>query len=149
VLGSCVAVCLWDKRRGVGGMNHFVLPIARLGKEALATAMWRSTSFSPACCDLVAEFPTFRRRCLVARRCCRLAADRLWDRTTLTSRWLVCGAMASGSPRAVRGGILGQQIRFNTRTGLVLVRYLSNAAAADAVTRRQTVDLVARDAWSG
>lgn len=26
VLGSCVAVCLWDKVRRVGGINHFVLP---------------------------------------------------------------------------------------------------------------------------
>ena len=27
VLGSCVAVCLWDQRRKVGGMNHVMLPI--------------------------------------------------------------------------------------------------------------------------
>lgn len=26
ILGSCVAVCLWDPLRGVGGMNHFLLP---------------------------------------------------------------------------------------------------------------------------
>ncbi len=26
VLGSCVAICLWDSRLGVGGMNHFLLP---------------------------------------------------------------------------------------------------------------------------
>ena len=26
LLGSCVAVCLWDTRAGVGGMNHFLLP---------------------------------------------------------------------------------------------------------------------------
>ena len=26
LLGSCVAVCLWDARPGVGGMNHFMLP---------------------------------------------------------------------------------------------------------------------------
>ncbi len=25
-LGSCVAACLWDPRRRVGGMNHFMLP---------------------------------------------------------------------------------------------------------------------------
>jgi chemotaxis protein CheD len=27
VLGSCVAVCLFDEVAGVGGMNHFLLPI--------------------------------------------------------------------------------------------------------------------------
>lgn len=26
VLGSCVAVCLWDKRLHVGGINHYMLP---------------------------------------------------------------------------------------------------------------------------
>lgn len=26
VLGSCVAVCLWDPETRVGGMNHFLLP---------------------------------------------------------------------------------------------------------------------------
>lgn len=26
VLGSCVSVCLRDKRTGIGGMNHFMLP---------------------------------------------------------------------------------------------------------------------------
>jgi chemotaxis protein CheD len=26
VLGSCVAVCLWDSATGVGGINHFQLP---------------------------------------------------------------------------------------------------------------------------
>ncbi len=26
ILGSCVAVCLWDPRMRIGGMNHFMLP---------------------------------------------------------------------------------------------------------------------------
>lgn len=26
LLGSCVAVCLYDEKRGIGGMNHFLLP---------------------------------------------------------------------------------------------------------------------------
>jgi chemotaxis protein CheD len=31
VLGSCVAVCLWDARLGVGGLNHYMLPFAPAG----------------------------------------------------------------------------------------------------------------------
>lgn len=27
ILGSCVAVCLWDKAHHRGGMNHFLLPL--------------------------------------------------------------------------------------------------------------------------
>lgn len=26
ILGSCVSVCLWDSLRGVGGMNHILVP---------------------------------------------------------------------------------------------------------------------------
>lgn len=25
-LGSCIAACIWDRDRGIGGMNHFMLP---------------------------------------------------------------------------------------------------------------------------
>lgn len=28
LLGSCIAVCLYDEENGVGGMNHFMLPEA-------------------------------------------------------------------------------------------------------------------------
>ena len=31
-LGSCIAACLWDRHRGIGGMNHFMLP--ERGSEA-------------------------------------------------------------------------------------------------------------------
>ncbi len=27
ILGSCVAVCIWDSVNNVGGMNHFMLPL--------------------------------------------------------------------------------------------------------------------------
>ena len=26
ILGSCVAICLWDSHQHIGGMNHFLLP---------------------------------------------------------------------------------------------------------------------------
>ncbi len=28
VLGSCVSACIWDKVFGIGGMNHFMLPLS-------------------------------------------------------------------------------------------------------------------------
>ena len=34
VLGSCVAVCLWDSQLRFGGMNHFILPNRSLNAEA-------------------------------------------------------------------------------------------------------------------
>lgn len=38
ILGSCVAICLWDKRRSAGGMNHFLLPASRGGEASLRYA---------------------------------------------------------------------------------------------------------------
>ena len=33
ILGSCVAVCLYDAEARVGGMNHYLLPMGRGGKD--------------------------------------------------------------------------------------------------------------------
>lgn len=33
LLGSCVSVCLYDRKRGVGGMNHFMLPLVLLDAD--------------------------------------------------------------------------------------------------------------------
>ena len=30
-LGSCIAACLWDRKKGVGGMNHFMLSHSEQG----------------------------------------------------------------------------------------------------------------------
>ncbi|HBL27200.1 MAG TPA: chemotaxis protein CheD [Acidobacteria bacterium] len=38
VLGSCVAVCLWNPVRGHGAVNHFLLP---LGGDGAGGAAWR------------------------------------------------------------------------------------------------------------
>lgn len=35
ILGSCVAVCLWDDKAGVGGMNHFLLPFGPKASVAM------------------------------------------------------------------------------------------------------------------
>jgi chemotaxis protein CheD len=45
VLGSCVSACVRDVRRGVGGMNHFLLPQgpennARYGHFAMERLIW-------------------------------------------------------------------------------------------------------------
>lgn len=34
ILGSCVAICLWDSQLRIGGMNHFLLPASSAGHPA-------------------------------------------------------------------------------------------------------------------
>jgi chemotaxis protein CheD len=48
ILGSCVSVCLWDRVRRIGGMNHYVLPRGprldqsdRFGENALPHLLQR------------------------------------------------------------------------------------------------------------
>ena len=36
ILGSCVAICLWDSHQHIGGMNHFLLPASSEGHPATA-----------------------------------------------------------------------------------------------------------------
>ena len=36
VIGSCVSVCIYDRKRKVGGMNHFELPLATDSDQATA-----------------------------------------------------------------------------------------------------------------
>lgn len=42
VLGSCVSACIWDRVFGIGGMNHFMLPLSHNGEwggsELISTA---------------------------------------------------------------------------------------------------------------
>ena len=35
ILGSCVAVCLWDPERSIGGMNHILLPDTQAGSDGM------------------------------------------------------------------------------------------------------------------
>ena len=48
ILGSCIAVCLWEPHRGIGGMNHFMLPMAS-GSAA------SSARFGPAAMEQLIE----------------------------------------------------------------------------------------------
>lgn len=42
VLGSCVSACIFDRRRGVGGMNHFMLP-EPVGERSGERDAWTAT----------------------------------------------------------------------------------------------------------
>ena len=41
VLGSCISACIRDRRSGVGGMNHFMLPESESGQWGHASAAMR------------------------------------------------------------------------------------------------------------
>ena len=49
ILGSCVAVCLWEPQRRIGGINHFMLPMGNGGGSAA------SARFGPAAMEQLIE----------------------------------------------------------------------------------------------
>ena len=78
LLGSCVSACLYDKERGVGGMNHFMLPKVLLKANATRCP----SAYGPTCTNPCSsrygecafkhllerlEFLGARRTCLVAK----------------------------------------------------------------------------------
>jgi chemotaxis protein CheD len=124
VLGSCVAVCLWDKVRGAGGMNHFVLPNDRNGenstrygdvaidelKAGLLRLGCRMADLQAKVFGGAAVLP-FAGGQTVGSNNVQLALERLRrDRIRITAQRT--------------GGVLGQLVRFHTRTGDAFVRYI-------------------------
>src|ERR1700704_6324559 len=124
VLGSCVAVCLWDRIRRVGGMNHFELPSdprgeknARYGDYAIDELVDGLLHLGCRIADLQAKVfggaavLPFAGGESVGSSNVRLALERLrHHRIPVTAQRT--------------GGTLGQQIRFHPRTADVLFRHL-------------------------
>ncbi len=58
ILGSCVAVCLWDPIARVGGMNHFLLPRGkgpRYGNDAMVQLIEEMTGRGAFVARMVAK----------------------------------------------------------------------------------------------
>ena len=45
VLGSCVSACVRDRRRGIGGMNHFMLPEPMGERDAWSSTVGRAARY--------------------------------------------------------------------------------------------------------
>lgn len=126
VLGSCVAVCLWDRQLQVGAMNHYVLPTSSDGEKSprygdvaidrLYEAMRRHGCRTE---DIIAKvfgganvLPYGENRDTVGDRNIRVAIERLRHH---------------GIHIAARrtGGESGLLVKYDTHTGVAWVRPIS------------------------
>jgi chemotaxis protein CheD len=122
ILGSCVAICLWDSRLGIGGMNHFLLPASSEGRPS-------STRFADVATRTLIEMLQ-----AIGCRVPRLQAKLFGGASMFRSqdrRAVSLGAKnvavalelmkASGIPVVVQetGGTHGRKIMFNTDDGIV------------------------------
>ncbi len=126
VLGSCVAVCLWDPKTGIGGINHYMLPLwngdglasPRYGNIAIAKLIEKMI-------DLGADRDRLRAKVFGGG-----------DVLKVTSSFMNIGARNVVLAQDVlhdekipiissdTGGQNGRKLLFNTRTGVVLVKLL-------------------------
>lgn len=124
VLGSCVAVCLFDRGRGVGGINHFLLPSGgvgpagnRIGTTAMPALLHEMQRLGCRPADLEAR--VYGGACVLAAF--RGRAAHLGDQNAETA----VAHLRAGGIRIVEqdtGGDHGRKLHFHTDTGTVSVR---------------------------
>ena len=124
VLGSCVSVCLWDPQTGLGGINHFVLPIGgsvlstRYGNHSLPLLLDKVLGLGNRRENLVAA--VFGGASVLA---VNLDVPRLGTRNTeVALDFLHREGIAI--LRQDIGGSMGRKLTFRTADGSTLVRKL-------------------------
>lgn len=130
VLGSCVSVCLFDKKRNIGGINHFMLPLwngdglesPKYGNVAIMHLLTKMLEFGAKKEDIVCKLfggaevlDKMHSVYHVGQRNIELAYKMLAE--------LNIPVVGSST-----GGQSGRKILFNTSTGEVLQKYLVKTA---------------------
>ena len=127
ILGSCVAVCLHDPMRGIGGVNHFLLPhqpggaqaSARFGGVAMEELLARVLALGASRAALVAK--VFGGACVLDAF--GAGPEHLGARNAEVAMAFL---ERHGIPVAARdtGGRRGRRLHFHTDDGTALVRLI-------------------------
>ena len=124
VLGSCVAVCLHDKINGIGGINHYMLPLwngkglasPKFGNIAIEQLIGRMVKLGAQKENLIAKLfggaNQSNSSMLIGERNVDLAIDML--------RKNHINIVAKST-----GGLVGRKIIFNTSTAQVRMKYVN------------------------
>jgi chemotaxis protein CheD len=120
VLGSCIAVCLWDPVARVGGMNHFLLPSGkgpRYADEAMSRLFEEMTDRGAFMARIVAK---------VFGGACVIAGFTGTRKAIGTQNADAAMRILSGHSIPVRasqtGGSRGRKLLFHTGTGQAYVK---------------------------
>lgn len=137
VLGSCVAVCLYDNVSGIGGLNHFLLPGApanpqereplRWGVPATAALLEAVLAAGARRAQLQAK--VFGGACITAREVPE--ALRIGDRNIETAL-AELARMRIPVVNHSLGGAVGRKIIFDSRTGMVWAKELGRVPPGSA-----------------
>jgi chemotaxis protein CheD len=130
ILGSCVAVCLWDPSLRVGGMSHFLLPASPLGQSA---SLRFGDASIPALLSSLERLGS-RKQSLQAKLFGGAAVNlgvqpqvgvALGQRNVGIARRLL-GEIGIPVMAEDVGGTAGRKLRFRTDDGSALVKVLGN-----------------------
>lgn len=130
ILGSCVAVCLWDSGRRIGGINHFLLPLP--GTNDCADARFGSCAI-PRLIEEVCQAGSDRadlNAAVVGGGCPvqTLRSSRIGEENTAIAL-SVLKTYRIPVVRQETGGARGRKVLFNPHTGNLLVRILQGREA--------------------
>lgn len=127
VLGSCVAVCLYDRVRKSGGMNHYMLPIWK--GEGLASPRFGNISIEKLIEKMVAQGSD--KRNLVAK--IFGGAEQYTDssvyeigKRNIEIAWDILNEYNIAIACSSTGGSRGRKILFHSGSGQVLMKFLSS-----------------------
>lgn len=122
VLGSCVALCLWDRKRRIGGINHFMSPewngsepaCPKFGSVALPELIQKLERLGCARKNLVAK--VFGGKASESEN----AFDVGPQNVRYAKEWLAAADMPVLAEDC--GGTFGRKLHFHTGTGEVLLK---------------------------
>jgi chemotaxis protein CheD len=131
ILGSCIALCLWDSKKGIGGINHFMLPTwsgegeanPKYGNIAIERLLKMMVRLGARKDQLVAKI--FGGSSLITDS---LGAYSIGDRNLQLAEQMM---REHGIPVVAveSGGNSGRRLIFNTHTGVVLMKKSGKQAA--------------------
>lgn len=126
ILGSCVAVCLYDHKLKIGGMNHYMLPL--WNGDGLASPKYGNIAINKLW-EKMARMGSSKQS-IVAK--IFGGANQIGNSTNVGERNIQIAKeqlSAMGIKIVIEntGGSIGRKIRFNTQTGEVLMRLLNKS----------------------
>ncbi|MDQ1245462.1 MAG: chemotaxis protein CheD [Campylobacterota bacterium] len=135
VLGSCVAVCLYDKKLGIGGMNHYLLPFWNgNGLQSLKFGNISIPKLIEAMLEKGAKISNIEAKIFggaaINISCCN-GAMMVGEKNILVAKEILNDYKIKIVAEDV-GGSDGRKIQFNLENGKVLLKYTIKSNFGDA-----------------
>ena len=129
VLGSCVAVCLYDQKIKIGGLNHFMLPL--WNGDVLASPKYGNIAIEKLIEKMILNGAS--KQNMIAK--IFGGANQINSTINIGERNIQISKehLATAGIKIVAesvGGAVGRKIKFNTRTGEVSMKFLSKKEQA-------------------